>query len=165
MKNNIFPIFNMKLTNNRWFVEGIWIVSSFAFAFIILLPIQIYNIKFPFITTNIAFIVGFSLFCRWIFLWKFTPYAWSKILKLVLIFIFIPLTFVGINKFYDFRIYLDEIGLQELVPHLGVSEQTSMILYMRNEMIFFGTSFIITASIIPFIMIWSIWKQYNRNEV
>jgi hypothetical protein len=77
----------------------------------------------------------------------------------------IPVIFIGFNKFYDFRIFLDEIGIQELVSSYNENEQKSLSLYIRSEMIFFGTGFIISAMLVPMKMIWSIWKQYNRNEV
>jgi hypothetical protein len=77
----------------------------------------------------------------------------------------IPVIFTGINKFYDFRNFLDEIGIQELVSNFNENEQRSLSIYIRSEMIFFGTAFIISSILIPFKMIWNIWKQINRNEV
>jgi hypothetical protein len=132
---------------------------------LVILPIYLYQVEFPFYQINILFVTGFITFSRWLFLWRFTPYAWYKPLKLAMIFLMIPVIFIGINKFYDFKIYLDEIGIQELVTGYDEHVQHNLSVYIRSEMIFFGTTFIMTAIFIPFKMIWSIWKQYNRNEV
>lgn len=155
----------MHFFRNTWFVEFVWILTSIILSVIVILPIYMYGVAFPFLFINIVFVIGFLTFSRWLFLWKYTPYAWSKILKISLIFLMIPVIFTGINKFYDFRNFLDEIGIQELVSNFNENEQRSLSIYIRSEMIFFGTAFIISSILIPFKMIWNIWKQINRNEV
>lgn len=155
----------MIVLRNFWFIEGVWLLISLIISFLVILPIQLYGVDFPFIKMNLMFVFGFITFSRWLFLWKFTPYAWYKIFKLSLIFLMIPVIFFGINQFYDFKIFLDEIGLQELLSRYNENEQKSLSLYIRTEMIFFGTAFIISSFMIPLKMIRSIWKQYNRNEV
>jgi hypothetical protein len=157
----------MKITpfQNRWFAEVAWIIVSILLSFIVLIPIFAYQVEYPFILHNVLFIIGFVTFTRWLFLWKFTPYAWSKWLKLSLVFLMIPVIFTGISMFFEFRVYLDDIGLQEILSRLRDIDQRNLALYIRSEMIFFGTAYIITSILIPFKMIWSIWKQYNRNEV
>ncbi len=64
-----------------------------------------------------------------------------------------------------FEIYLDEVGIQELVKDLPMQQQDPIGMYIRNQMIFFGTASIISGILLPLKMIWSIWKQINRNEV
>ena len=155
----------MNLLRNLWFIEGIWLIISSIISFMVILPIYLFGVEFPFIKMNLMFVFGFITFSRWLFLWKFTPYAWYKVFKLALIFLMIPIIFLGINQFYDFRIFLDEIGLQELLSRFNEKEQKSLSLYIRSEMIFFGTAFVISSCMVPLKMIRSIWKQYNRNEV
>ena len=155
----------MNLLRNLWFIEGIWLIISSIISFMVILPIYLFGVEFPFIKMNLMFVFGFITFSRWLFLWKFTPYAWYKVLKLTLIFLMIPIIFIGINQFYDFRIFLDEIGLQELLSRFNEKDQKSLSLYIRSEMIFFGTAFVISSCMVPLKMIRSIWKQYNRNEV
>ncbi len=155
----------MNLHKNFWFIEAVWISISLIASLLVILPIRLYGVEYPFIKINLMFVFGLITFSRWLFLWKYTPYAWFKIWKLALIFIMIPVIFIGINKFYDFKIFLDEIGIQELLSGYNENEQKSLSLYIRSEMIFFGTGFVISAILVPMKMIWSIWKQYNRNEV
>lgn len=155
----------MNLNRNVWFVEVIWIFISLILSIVVILPILMYGVDYPFTKINLMFVFGFITFSRWLFLWKFTPYAWNKRLKLALIFLMIPVIFIGINKFYDFRIFLDEIGIQELLTELNEQEQRSLTIYIRSEMIFFGIGFIISSMLVPLKMIWNIWKQLNRNEV
>jgi glucan phosphoethanolaminetransferase (alkaline phosphatase superfamily) len=155
----------MNQIQNKWIIETAWIMAAVFLALLVILPIRIYKIDFPYFSLNIFFVIGFVTFCRWLFLWKFTPYAWFKSGKLALIFIMIYVIFFGINQFGEFRAYLDDTGLQDLVAHLNEKEQNSLSLYIRSEMIFFATAFIFTSILIPFKMIRSIWRQYNRDEV
>jgi glucan phosphoethanolaminetransferase (alkaline phosphatase superfamily) len=148
-----------------WMIEGVWILSSALIALLFLIPIWAYRVDYPFTWSNLLFIAGFVTFSRWLFLWKFTPYAWWKWFKAGLIFAMIPAVLIGIRLFYGFRTYLDEVGLQEFMGHLNPNEQHSLSLFIRSEMIFFGTAFILTAACVPFKMVRSLWNQYNRNQV
>ncbi len=150
---------------NKWFAELIWILLSIFLSLIALIPMYVYQVDYPFVHINMLFIIGFVNFTRWLFLWKYTPYAWYIPLKLVLVFVMIPVIFTGFNKFFEFRIFLDDIGLQEILTQCSERDQRNLSLYIRSEMIFFGTAYILASSLVPFKMIWSIWKQYNRNEV
>ena len=49
--------------------------------------------------------------------------------------------------------------------HLHVTKQTSLINYIKNEMIFFGVGSIITGIILPFRMIISLWRMRNKGTV
>ena len=155
----------MKFLRNIWTIELIWWLSSALLAALILFPIRFYKIEFYFFQTNFYYILGLILFLRWLFLWKYTPYAWSIPFKLVVVFLMIPVVFWGITSFYGFKGYLDEVGIQEFVSHLNEAEQSSLSIYIRSEMIFFASSFIISACCVPIKMIASIWKQDNRNTV
>ncbi len=130
----------MNLHKNFWFIEAVWISISLIVSLLVILPIRLYGVEYPFIKINLMFVFGLITFSRWLFLWKYTPYAY-------------------------FKIFLDEIGIQELLSGYNENEQKSLSLYIRSEMIFFGTGFVISAILVPMKMIWSIWKQYNRNEV
>lgn len=155
----------MKSKSRLWLLEGIWWLMTCFIVFLVLLPILISKLAYPFLLHNIYFIGLSILWTRWLFLWSSTPYAWFKLLKLSLIFLMIPTVFMMIAYLSSFQNYIDEVGLQELVKELPEQDQDPMSKYIRTEMVFFGTSSIIAGILIPFKMIWSIWKQYNRNEV
>ncbi len=155
----------MNVLRNIWTIELIWWISAALLAALILFPIHFYKIEFEFYTVNFFYIFGLILFVRWIFLWKYTPYAWWIPFKLVVLFLMIPVVFWGITSFYGFKGYLDEVGIQEFVSHLNEADQSSLSVYIRTEMIFFASAFIFSGCCIPLKMIASIWKQYNRNTV
>lgn len=155
----------MKSNRHLWLIELVWIVISMVTAGLVLFPIYIYDVSYTFTQMNVLFVFGFISFSRWLFLWRFTPYAWNQVFKLVLIFLMIPVIFTGIDQFYKFRTYLDEVGLQDMLAGLNQIESDKLSLYIRNEMIFFGTAFVITAILVPFKLVWNIWKQHNLNVV
>ncbi len=153
------------MMRNVLVIEIIWWMVSISIGLLVLLPIYFQKINYPFYVLNFIFVLGFLTCSRWLFLWKFTPYARIQILKLCFIFLFIPIIFSGIIYFSDFRNYIDEIGLQEMVQHLPSGEQDAMSHYIRNEMVFFAVCFILVSILIPFKMVWNIWTQHNRGEV
>ncbi len=111
------------------------------------------------------FILGFCIGMRWLFLWHLTPYARFQILKIALVFIMLPTFFYGIYAFSDFKNFLDEVGIQEILNDIPEREQISMAIYIRSQMIFFAISCLIGIILIPFKLIWNIWKQHNIGEV
>lgn len=76
-----------------------------------------------------------------------------------------PVLFLLSYEFSDFKNYIDEVGLQELVTHLKSSEQDAMTKYIRTEFIFFSICCIINGFLVPFKLIWNIWKQHNLGSV
>ncbi len=146
-------------------VEIFWWLGSALTALLFLLPIRMYPIQYPFWFSNLFFIILACTYGRWIFLWKYTPYAWSLYTKAALILMVAFSFFYGFNLFYEFRAYLNETGIQDLVDSLDPPDQISLSKYVRTEMVFWATCFLILAAMTPFRLFWSIWTQYNRNEV
>lgn len=75
------------------------------------------------------------------------------------------LFFVMSTALSDFNNFLDIEGLQTLVTHLHVRQQSNMINYMKSEMLFFGVGSIIAGILLPFRMIVSLWRMRNRGTV
>ena len=65
----------------------------------------------------------------------------------------LPTFFYGIYAFSDFKNFLDEVGIQEILNDIPEREQISMAIYIRRIIL------------IPFKLIWNIWKQHNIGEV
>jgi len=145
--------------------EIIWWLFSILFTIIILFPIYYFKIPYDFYLSNFFFILGFCIGMRWLFLWHLTPYARFQILKIALVFIMLPTFFYGIYAFSDFKNFLDEVGIQEILNDIPEREQISMAIYIRSQMIFFAISCLIGIILIPFKLIWNIWKQHNIGEV
>lgn len=155
----------MKLKNKILLHEFSWWAASLGVAALFLSPVKFYEIPYLFYTSNTLFIVGAIQFCRWIFLWHLSPYAWSIPFKIFLFFAASAIFFWGLNEFYQFKGYQDEVGLQEILTHLNQSEQTSMFYYIRSQMVFWAISFLICCALVPPKVFWSIWKQINRHQV
>lgn len=145
--------------------EIVWYLISAIATAIIIFPLFYFQIEYPFYWNNVLFVFGFFLLFRIIFLLKFTPYAWNLWAKTIISFSMIPLLFWGIISFAEFKDYLNEEGMQMIVDNVTPADQIPLSNYIRNEMVYFSISFIICALIVPFKLIWSIWKQINRNEV
>ena len=143
-------------------MELIWWVFTAVVAAAVLFPIWDSAEQYPFWAINIAYIIAAVTLTRYIFLTQFTFLAERKILKLLLIIAAIPVIFTFINHLVDFQTYLDEIGLETILQKLPSSEQESMFNYIRNQMIFFGTTAIIASIIFPVKMLVSIWRNFNR---
>lgn len=133
---------------------------------VILIMMPVYNAlgsDYPFYTPNILFIAIFITFTRYIFLVKYTFFADVPLIKIIFIFLPIPIFFYSIDALYDFQRFLDEEGVVSLLGELSAEEQYSMAKYIRYQKIFFGTGAIITLAMLPVRMIVSLWRRKNRG--
>lgn len=149
----------------KWIAEGLWWLLTAVVVIAVLLPIQLNVPDYPFIIPNIFFIAAFVTFSRYIFFLPISLVARAKWIKLGVIAISAILFFVMTTAISDFRNFLEDRGLQTLVPHLHVTEQTRMMTYMKNQFLFFGTGAIITGILLPMRMIVSLWRMRNRGTV
>ncbi|MGB3130905.1 MAG: hypothetical protein WBB26_04435 [Saprospiraceae bacterium] len=147
------------------FIELLWWVSSLIVAAIFLIPIYFYKIPYPFYQSNFIFIVAFITFMRWLFLWQLTPYQRLQYLKAAFILVSASLVFYLIAFFTDFRVYVEDIGIQDMLTHLEDEDQVHLESYIRTEMLFFSIGSIICGICFPFRMVKSIWTQHNRDYV
>ncbi|MBK9270669.1 MAG: hypothetical protein IPM48_03660 [Saprospiraceae bacterium] len=142
-----------------------WYFISLLFCVVILFPIYYFKVEYDFWVGNVIAVFGLSVLLRWIFLWSYTPFAWWLYFKVVLAFLMIPLFFYTIDSFAGFKDFINEVGFPEILQHVEGPDQFALAKYIQNQMTFFSVSFMMCILIIPFKMIWSIWKQLNRNEV
>lgn len=146
-------------------VELLWWVFTLLVIAIVLFPIWDNDIDFPFYFQNALLIALFITFTRYIFLLRLTFIARMKWIKVAIIAVAAIFFFVMTTALGDFRNFMDEKGLQSLTDHLHVSKQTSIIEYIKEEMIFFGVGSIITGLILPARMIMSLWRMRNEGTV
>lgn len=149
----------------KYLVDGLfWLVTAVVVC-LVLLPIYSKGISFPFIGFNILFIGVALTWTRYIFFLKNLPFSHFTPLKLIFIFTAIPLMIILLDGFTAFQAYHDEVGLQELVPHLSLGDQRTMIKYIKTEYTFFAVSSIICAIILPVRMIVSMWRVRHKGTV
>ena len=146
-----------------------WLVTALIVLAVMFPMLRIFK-SYPFLWSNVAFIVIFVTFSRYILLLKNTFLARLTWLKVLLIAICIPLVFNLISTFYAFQIFIDEEGtqslfsLQYLREQVPLLNQESMANYIRTETIFFAVGSIITTILMPIRMIRSIWRTYNTED-
>ena len=152
--------------NNRFqlllFFELIWWIGSLAILSIVLLPIFKNIVNYPFFYTNTLFVLSFLLLIRYIFFLRLSWLAKKQIIKLILLFLSLALTFHLISELNFFQTYLDEKGLEQVIGNLNLKQTNNMSSYIRNEMVFFGVGSIISSILFPIRMMISIWMVHNR---
>jgi len=146
-------------------LEIIWWIFTSIILGGILYPILTKIEGYPFLFSNIFFVVSFFTLTRYIFLLKHTLLAQRELLKIALIFLCIPLLFFLVKELLFFRNYLDETGLETLVENKSLEEQNRMVRYIRSEMLFFGVGSVISGLLFPFRMLVSVWRVRNRGTV
>ncbi|MBK8954821.1 MAG: hypothetical protein IPM34_04595 [Saprospiraceae bacterium] len=146
-------------------VEFLWLTGSCVAAFLFLTPLLIFKINYPFWISNLCFIIGAITCIRWIFLWKYTPYAWNIPVKISLMGLLAIGFVLGFDRFQHFKVLINDIGIQEIVSNLALHEQDKLSRFIRSEMVFWAVAFFCSTLVLIPKIFWSIWKQINRNEV
>jgi len=153
-------------TSQKHFIlEAIWWVVTLLITFAVLFPVYSNLEEYPFLITNIVFIVVFITLTRYIFFLKHTVLARAQVVKIVIVLVSVPILFIMIEGLSNFQNFLDEEGLDKFIPNMELENQKEMINYIRSEMMFFGVGAIIVGIIFPFRMILSIWRNRNTNSI
>ena len=146
-------------------MELVWWIFTAVVAFAVLFPI-IKNVDdYPFLFSNILFIVVFITFARYIFLLKHTFLAKQQTLKVIIFFLCLPLFSILVNELTSVRSYLDEQGIEVLVKNLDYQNHWSFANYVKTEMYFFGVASLIVTALLPFRLLLSVWRNRNRGTV
>ncbi|MEM9549471.1 MAG: hypothetical protein AAGA77_26105 [Bacteroidota bacterium] len=152
--------------NNKLTLELIWWVASAIIVLLFMLPIINYvGVRFPFYTPNIFFILLFVTFTRYIFLLKHTLIAHKKWIKLVLVFLPIPLFLYSIDALFNFQDFWDKGNHVRMLSHLLPDTAMNLSKYIKYQFIFFGTGTILVLFLFPVRMIISIWRGINKGTV
>jgi len=153
------------INSQHWKIELLSILVTAILVVIFMLPIFRNVPDFPFMFYNIAAIAIFVTLIRYIFLLRFTPFARSLPIKVILTFAALGVFAFLMDGLSLFQNTLDEEGTYSMVSHLNIDQQLPLSKYIRSEMIFFGVGALISTIILPFRMIISIWRVKNRNTV
>ncbi|MEL6926262.1 MAG: hypothetical protein AAFO94_19630 [Bacteroidota bacterium] len=146
-------------------LELIWWLVTAVIVAAVLLPILTSVQSYPFLVSNIVFIIVFITFTRYIFLLKHTFIAKRQIVKALFGLICIPILFYLINEINFFQTYLDEQGFDSFMQGLTLEKKDSLHRYIRSELLLFGVGSIIVAIILPVRMLISVWRLRNRGTV
>lgn len=146
-------------------LELIWWVFTLIVIAGVLFPIRNYLSDYPFLYSNIIFIVVFITLTRYTFLLPFTFLAGKQKLKVVLVFLCIPLVFLLVQELNNFQTFLDYNGSEALLGNENFGVNSSIISYVYNEMLLFAVGSIISAVVFPFRLLLSVWRGRNRGTV
>ena len=146
-------------------MEIVWWIFTAVFVFAVLLPILKNVDNYPFLFSNILFIIVFITFARYIFLLKHTFLANRQILKVIIFFLCIPLFSYLVNELTSVRTYLDENGIDAVVQNLDYDNHWNFANYIKTEMYFFGAASLVVTALLPFRLLLSVWRNRNRGTV
>ena len=165
-KSLLIIFFGMASNTSTLYIglEIIWWLITAIVAIVVLFPIYQSLPDYPFYQPNLIFILAFITFTRYAFLLRFTFLAPRQILKIAIILLMVPVTFLLVQEINLFQVFLDEEGLDALVGSLPFDQRESMAGYIRTEMIFFGTGACIAAVVLALRLILSVWRWHNRGK-
>ncbi len=146
-------------------IELLWWLITIVVVAAVMLPIFTRAEDYPFYEINVLYIVTFITLSRYIFLLPFTFLAHRQVWKAILVFLCVPLIFYLVQELNFFQTFLDEYGPKAVVGDLPYRRLNGMINYVRNEMLLFGMGAIISAVVLPFRLLLSIWRNRNRGTV
>jgi len=156
------------LNNNlsqKWNIEILSWLFVVGFCVMIVGPIYLTcGNNYTFYIENIISIVLLLTLARYIFLLSYTPFSRNKILKLLLIFLPIPLLMYQVDNLMDFRRVIDEDGT--IIFFKGSSDMSDYQFgkYIKFEYLFFSIASIVTLILLPIRMIISFWRTVNTKD-
>jgi len=146
-------------------LEFVWWIFTAIVAFVFIFPITSKITNYPFLMTNIIFIVVFLTFGRYFLFLKHTFLAKQQKLKMVIFVLCIPLVSYLVNQLNIFQTSVVERGIESFIREIPYDDQFSLANYIFKEMQFFGVGAIIVAILLPFRLLLSIWRVRNRGTV
>ncbi len=141
-----------------------WGITAIA-AWVVLQPIHKAMHVWPFETWNVVFVVTLITLTRYTFLLKHTFIIKQQILKIALMLLMFPLTFLLIERVNEFLVFIEERTWEPLTGHLPPTQQPVIEEYIWGEMLFFGVGSAIAAPVFAVRMMLSIWRTKNRGTV
>lgn len=146
-------------------LEIVWWFVTAIVAWAVLYPIHKAMHVWPFQWWNIAFVVALITLARHIFLLKHTLLAKNQMLKVALILLMVPLTFVFVGGLHAFMNFIEEKTWEPLTGHLPPADQASIEKYIWGQMLFLGIGSIVAAPVFAVRLMLSVWRTHNRGTV
>jgi hypothetical protein len=146
-------------------LELIWWLLTAFIVWLVLYPIHKAMHVWPFEGWNIAFVILLITLTRYIFLLKHTLIARQQEIKVALLLLMFPLTFMLIDAVNGFMVYIEENTWETLTSHLPTDDKRGIESYIWGEMLFFGIGSFIAAPVFAVRLFMSIWRTRNRGTV
>ena len=143
-------------------LELVWWIVTAVIVVGVLFPIYRVTDTYPFLLSNVVFIVVAVTATRYIFLLRHTWLARLEKAKLLIMLLTIPLLAYLVSELNYLQTYLDENTFEGFLPALSNVNILSITKYIRTEMLFFGTAAVISVVVLFFRLVRSIWLVRNR---
>lgn len=155
------------MEKQKLYLELIWWIVTLIVVVLVMQPIFTnFGWKYPFLAWNIAFIVCFITYTRYVFLLKHTFIAHHTRAKVFLFFFSIPYLFFGIEAIWKFQEFWDNRNLTELFLQ-PISEQAERNLYdyIHTETMLFGVGAVLAGVLMAFRLTISFWRERKNGTV
>jgi hypothetical protein len=149
----------------KWNFEILSWLFVISFCALVIVPIYMKSgNNYGFYIPNIISIIFFLTFSRLLFLLSYTPYARVKWLRLLLIFLPIPLFMYHIDSLYNFQRFIDEEGTISFFRGSSDMSDYNFGRFIKYQYIFFCVSALVTIGLLPIRMIVSFWRTTNTAD-
>ncbi|MCS6928452.1 MAG: hypothetical protein NZM43_03045 [Saprospiraceae bacterium] len=146
-------------------LEVLWWLLTAVITWAVLWPIHKAIHVWPFERWNIIFIVTLITLTRYIFLLPHTLIAKAQEVKVGLLLLMFPLTFVLVEAVNSFMVYIEENTWDALTGHLPLEYKHAIENYIWSEMLFFGVGSFIAAPLFAIRLLISVWRTRNLGTV
>lgn len=143
--------------------ELIWWAFTLVLAVLVLLPIYSQLPDFPYFFPNFIFVVVAITLTRYLF---FLDISWLRdhlVVQAVVSILLLPLIFWMVQSLNGFITFFDEQGPDVLVKHLDKDLGEILNSYLKAEYRFFGIWAVIASFIMPFRLLYNVWKRYGAG--
>lgn len=145
-------------------IELVWILIIALVAIGVMLPIKMNAADYPFYFDNCLFIAVFITYFRLIFFINSSFLTFHVGFKLAILALAVPFSFTLIDRFNNIETFLDNNGTEPFFGHLHDAQQIPLEVYLRNEVLIFGSGSIAVSIILPLFLVYSIWLHRNRGR-
>lgn len=144
-------------------LAGLWILAMILLPVISLWPIYSNELDYPFYLNNFVFILTPIFFLRYIFFIKFTFIENTLLPKLLFIPLAIVLIIYSYRGFNEFVNFYNDNGIFYSLEKFDLKKQDFLSTYINRQYIFFAVLSMIVSIIMPFRMLISVWRVYNKG--
>lgn len=144
-------------------LAGLWILAMILLPVIALWPIYSNELDYPFYLNNFVFILTPIFFLRYIFFIKFTFIENTLIPKILFIPLAIVLIIYSYRGFNEFVNFYNDNGIFYSLEKFDLKKQDFLSTYINRQYIFFAVLSMIVSIIMPFRMLISVWRVYNKG--
>jgi len=141
-----------------------WLVTAIIVALFVLPIYTSLGDRYTFYFANIFFIVLFVTYTRLIFLTRYSFLSNNKWLKVIFVFLSIPLFFYAMDALFDFQDFFDRDDHIKMLSNLTPDKAVEFNNYIKYQFLFFGTGGMIVLFMMPVRMVISVWRTINRGE-